>query len=182
MDNKEQRKNEKITAQAIFEAVERRTEYIKIQETAREENTVMQEETKNCNKKEMDVQSKSRETAKQQMNEEFVMNRINELCGQREWSIYRLAKNSGIPYSTLNNTLKRTNTPTFSTLLKLCQGFGITISQFFADDEYTELTFEQQQLLRLWGTLELEEKYLAEAYLKGLAGGRGDKIRITTKE
>ena len=92
------------------------------------------------------------------INEDYVIKRIEELCEQKHWSKYRLAKKSGIPHSTIFNMLKRTNTPTIGTLVKICNGLGITLSQFFADDEYVTLTKQQKLLLRLWGTLENEEK------------------------
>lgn len=48
------------------------------------------------------------------INEDYVIKRIEELCEQKHWSKYRLAKKSGIPHSTIFNMLKRTNTPTLA--------------------------------------------------------------------
>lgn len=116
------------------------------------------------------------------INEDYVIKRIEELCEQKHWSKYRLAKESGIPHSTIFNMLKRTNTPTISTLVKICNGLGITLSQFFADDEYVTLTKQQKLLLRLWGTLENEERIRCEAYIKGVAGDRGKEIELSESE
>ena len=58
------------------------------------------------------------------MKEEFVMERILELCKERGWTKYRLSKETGIPSSTINNLIKRTNTPTIPTLIKICNAFG----------------------------------------------------------
>ncbi|HIR88881.1 MAG TPA: helix-turn-helix transcriptional regulator [Candidatus Fimimorpha faecalis] len=116
------------------------------------------------------------------INEDYVIKRIEELCEQKHWSKYRLAKKSGIPHSTIFNMLKRTNTPTIGTLVKICNGLGITLSQFFADDEYVTLTKQQKLLLRLWGTLENEEKIRCEAYIKGVAGDRGKGIELSESE
>ncbi len=116
------------------------------------------------------------------INEDYVIKRIEELCEQKHWSKYRLAKESGIPHSTIFNMLKRTNTPTISTLVKICNGLGITLSQFFADDEYVTLTKQQKLLLRLWGTLENEERVRCEAYIKGVAGDRGKEIELSESE
>ena len=64
--------------------------------------------------------------------EEFdVSRRIAELCEARSWSYYRLAKASGIPYSTLSTMLHKSNVPSLPSLMKICQGFGITLAQFF---------------------------------------------------
>ncbi|CVI73471.1 DNA-binding transcriptional repressor PuuR [Clostridiales bacterium CHKCI001] len=116
------------------------------------------------------------------INEDYVIKRIEELCEQKHWSKYRLAKESGIPHSTIFNMLKRTNTPTISTLVKICNGLGITLSQFFADDECVTLTKQQKLLLRLWGTLENEERIRCEAYIKGVAGDRGKEIELSESE
>ena len=116
------------------------------------------------------------------INEDYVIKRIEELCEQKHWSKYRLAKKSGIPHSTIFNMLKRTNTPTIGTLVKICNGLGITLSQFFADDEYVTLTKQQKLLLRLWGTLENEEKIRCEAYIKGVPGDRGKGIELSESE
>lgn len=102
--------------------------------------------------------------------EEFdVLGRIQELCRSRDWTYYRLAKESGIPYSTLSTMLRKTNAPTVHTLQKLCNGFGITLEQFFAlDDPAAQLTSEEQSLLNLWDTLDETSQSLAIAYMQGL--------------
>ena len=99
-----------------------------------------------------------------------VIARINELCKARSWSYYRLAKESGIPYSTLNTMLHKTFTPTIPSLMKLCDGFGITLAQFFSDqDETVLLTQSQKKCLARWNRLDAHSQELALAYLEGLA-------------
>ena len=79
------------------------------------------------------------------MRDTDVIQHIQDLCKERNWSYYRLAKESDIPYSTLNNMMNRTNIPTIPTLQKLCDGFGITLSDFFQDQmEHPQLTDGQQ--------------------------------------
>ena len=50
------------------------------------------------------------------MMENVVLGRIRELMNLNHWSIYKLAKASGIPYSSLNNCFQRNTTPTIPTL------------------------------------------------------------------
>lgn len=98
------------------------------------------------------------------------LERIQELCEERNWSYYQLSKASGIAYSTLNTMISKHNMPTLPTLLKLCQGFGISVTDFFEPDKnQTGLTAEQAQCLSLFTALPAEDKQLALAYLKGLA-------------
>ncbi|MGN0167808.1 MAG: helix-turn-helix domain-containing protein [Acetatifactor sp.] len=103
--------------------------------------------------------------------EEFqVIERIKELCVLRGWTYYRLAKESGIPYSTLNTMLHKTNIPSVPTLEKLCAGLGITLAQFFClEDDGAKLTEDQRQCLRLWDTLSDRSKALVLAYMQGVS-------------
>ena len=108
------------------------------------------------------------------MTENQVMERIRTLCAAYGWTYYRLAKESGIPYSTLNTMLHKTYTPSVSTLIKLCDGFGITLSQFF-DENYTSapLAPEQRELLAVWESLSPEDRASALQYMGYLAAQRG---------
>ncbi len=104
------------------------------------------------------------------MEEMDVLQRIRELCQQRNYSCYELAKRSGIPYSTLNTMLLKGAQPSIPTLRRLCGGFGISMQQFFAGDEDAAvLTEAQKECLSLFCVLTSEEQALAIAYMKGLA-------------
>lgn len=103
------------------------------------------------------------------MQEFDVTGRIKELCNSRSWSYYKLAKASGIPYSTMNTMLHKTNAPSIPTIERICQGLGITLSQFFdANDETAKLSEDQRQCLFVWGTLDQKSKSLALTYMQGL--------------
>ena len=103
------------------------------------------------------------------MNDFDVIGRIKELCRSRSWSYYRLAKESGIPYSTLNTMLHKTYVPTVPSLMKICDGFGITIAQFFTEeDETARLTADQRQCLDVWNKLNDAGKELATVYMQGM--------------
>ena len=98
-----------------------------------------------------------------------VVGRIQELCHSRSWSYYRLAKESGIPYSTLSTMLRKTNVPSVASLIKICRGFDITLSQFFSDqDESVKLTIDQRECLSLWNDLDSSSKELAMTYMQAL--------------
>lgn len=104
------------------------------------------------------------------MNEIDVLGRIKELCESRSWTYYRLAKESGIPYSSLSTMLHKTYVPTVPSLMKICTGFGITLAQFFSDqDESAKLTADQKDCLSHWNRLDEKSKALAAAYMQGLA-------------
>ena len=92
--------------------------------------------------------------------------RIRELCRERSWTVYRLAKESGITYSTLSTMLNQENTPTLPTLAKLCDAFGITLAQFFEGDfAALVLTPEHKAHLERWERLTPEEQQGMERYI-----------------
>lgn len=103
------------------------------------------------------------------MKDTDIIKHIEQLCEERGWSLYKLSKESGIPYSTLNNMIHRTNIPSIPTLQKICNGFGISLSDFFADQkEPKQLNEQQKALLNDFDQLNLEGKRLATAYINGL--------------
>lgn len=71
-----------------------------------------------------------------------VLERLDRLMKARGWSMYRLAKERGLPESTVANIYRRNAVPSIDTLEKICPGLGITLAQFFADGEMVEMTPE----------------------------------------
>ncbi len=86
-----------------------------------------------------------------------ILKRINELRNKRNWSIYKLAEESGITQSTLANMFSRKTLPSLSTLKQLCEAFGITLSQFFEDDS-KEFNDEEQLIISNYRKLSESEK------------------------
>lgn len=104
--------------------------------------------------------------------EEDVINRIQELLEFNHWSLYKLAKESDLPYSSLNNLFHRKNCPTIATLERICIGFHISLSDFFKFTENPlqnpELSPGQQEFLNSYDSLSMKDKELLAAYLQGL--------------
>ena len=69
--------------------------------------------------------------------------RIQQLLDERGWTMYRLTKEANIPWSTLRNIFKRNNDPSIYTLDCICKGFGMTLPQFFDEDNTMGLTAER---------------------------------------
>lgn len=84
--------------------------------------------------------------------------RIKYLLEQRGWSAYRLSKNSGLSENTIATILKRNSLPSVSTLEAICKGFGITMSEFFAEGKLIEVSPDTKQLIEYWAGLSLEQK------------------------
>ena len=84
--------------------------------------------------------------------------RLRRLLDERGWTEYRLARASGLSDSTIKNVFKRNTQPSVETLEAICRGFGITLSQFFADEEMVELTPDLKELFTGWVSLTPEQK------------------------
>lgn len=63
-----------------------------------------------------------------------VLDRIVELRQKRGWSEYRLAEESDITQSTISSWYRKNMIPSIPSLLKICDAFDITLSQFFLED------------------------------------------------
>lgn len=74
-----------------------------------------------------------------------VANRLVVLCGQRGWTIHRLAIESGVSPSTVKSILYgRSRNPGIVTIKILCDGLGISLEEFFSGPEFTRLDQEIQ--------------------------------------
>lgn len=94
--------------------------------------------------------------------------RLQQLLKERGWSEYRLAKSCGLSESTIANIFRRNTLPSIATLETICGGFGITLSQFFAEGEMVELTPELKELFDGWAYLTLEQKDAVARVIKAM--------------
>ena len=74
---------------------------------------------------------------------EAVAKRIYELCEARGWSPNHLANISAVPQATIKSILNgESKNPGIVTIKKLCDGFEITLSDFFSTDDFDNLEQE----------------------------------------
>jgi transcriptional regulator with XRE-family HTH domain len=72
-----------------------------------------------------------------------VKNRILLLCYEKRMTINKLASESGVAPSTVKNILYgKSQNPGIVTLKMLCDGLGITLTEFFDTDEFKNLEQE----------------------------------------
>ena len=94
--------------------------------------------------------------------------RLRKLMKEREWTEYRLSKECGLSESTLANIFRRNTVPSITTLETICDAFGITLSQFFAEGEMVELTPELKVLFENWVSLTPDQKEAALHMIQAL--------------
>ena len=81
----------------------------------------------------------------------------------RNWSTYMLAEQSCVSQSTIANMFRKQQVPKIETLEKICKALGLTLSEFFADEDIDE---ENLELVSLIGTLSPKRKELTKAIVK----------------
>ena len=79
-----------------------------------------------------------------------ILKKINKMCLDRDWSIYRLSVESGVPQSTLANMFNRETLPSITTLESICVAFGITMSEFFKEEVDLKNNEAEKELLTLF--------------------------------
>ncbi len=70
----------------------------------------------------------------------IVKNRILQLCGEKNFTINHLAMESAVPPFTLKSILYGNSlNPGIVTIKMLCDGFGISLTEFFDTPEFRNL-------------------------------------------
>ncbi len=74
-----------------------------------------------------------------------VAQKIIRLQKERGWSDYKLAKEANISQSSLATLYARNTPPKLEMLQCICNAFGITLAQFFLEDEKIEVLSEREK-------------------------------------
>lgn len=73
--------------------------------------------------------------------QQFLSNRIQYYCQKRGLTYYRLAYRSAVPLTTLLRIIDcSTKNPGIFTLIKICNGLGVSMTEFFSAEEFQDLS------------------------------------------
>ena len=88
-----------------------------------------------------------------------ILSTITAYRQARGWTEYQLSERSGLPQSTISSWYRKNMVPTVPSLEKICEAFGITLSQLFAGDNTPiVLTAKQKEMLERWDRLNDEQQ------------------------
>lgn len=72
------------------------------------------------------------------MNNNEIPQRIRNLTNERNITINELAKRSKLTQSTINNIINENKSPTLKTIVKICSGLNISVTDFFDFPPYNK--------------------------------------------
>ena len=76
---------------------------------------------------------------------EAIAHRIRELCREQGITPNKLSKISGVPQATIKSILLgESKNPGTVNIKKLCDGFGITLGEFFSTAEFDALAIDKR--------------------------------------
>ncbi|MBR3542951.1 MAG: helix-turn-helix transcriptional regulator [Treponema sp.] len=99
-----------------------------------------------------------------------ILEKIRKYRLARNWTEYQLAEKSALPQSTISSWYRKKQVPTIPSMQKICDAFGITLAQFFADDNAQTacLSKEQREVLNEWNRLSKRKKSVLLNLIKEL--------------
>ena len=94
---------------------------------------------------------------------ENILDTITAYRKERKWSLYDLAAHAELKPSTISTWYNDNAIPTIPSLVKICDAFQITLSEFFAKAEGSEstpvvLTSQQMQIIDRWPVLRPDQQ------------------------
>lgn len=102
--------------------------------------------------------------------EDFVPQRIEEICNERNISQYRLCQFTGIAQSSLSTMKKGKTHLSLYSVDRICTGLGITIFEFFSPPAASNIliTKDERLCLKYWNQLDDNQKQNLLAFAKGM--------------
>lgn len=99
-----------------------------------------------------------------------ILDKITELREERHWSEYQLAEKSGLTQSTISSWYRKGILPSIPSLEKICDAFGLSLSQFFIEEEFQAIvpSNNQARLLAYAAKLAPEQYDALLQFLKSL--------------
>ena len=94
---------------------------------------------------------------------ENILDTITAYRKERKWSLYDLAAHAELKPSTISTWYNNNAIPTIPSLVKICDAFQITLSEFFAKAEGSEsapvvLTPQQMKVIDRWSVLRPDQQ------------------------
>jgi transcriptional regulator with XRE-family HTH domain len=97
-----------------------------------------------------------------------ILEKISVYRKERDWTEYELAKRADLPQSTISSWYRKNMQPSLSSLDKIAQAFGLTLSQMLSEDDNIIASEEEKAVLHEWNRLEPQQKQYLLDFLRSL--------------
>ncbi|MBO4438467.1 MAG: helix-turn-helix domain-containing protein [Spirochaetaceae bacterium] len=89
-----------------------------------------------------------------------ILEKITKMRLERGWTEYELAERAGLTQSTISSWYRKKLIPSIPSLQHICEAYGITLSQFFIEEECfsEQLTKAQIEILNRWYRLTKDQQ------------------------
>ncbi|MCX4361805.1 MAG: helix-turn-helix transcriptional regulator [Clostridia bacterium] len=88
-----------------------------------------------------------------------ILAKIIDLRNKKGWTEYKLSLESNVPQTTISSWFRKNVQPSVASLQAICNACGITLSQFFAEeDDLVQLTDCQKKLLEEYAALSQKQQ------------------------
>lgn len=89
-----------------------------------------------------------------------ILQKITEMRLEKGWTEYELAERSELTQSTISSWYRKKLIPSIPSLEHICGVFGISLSQFFLEDDCISETLTQEQIavLKRWNRLTKDQQ------------------------
>ena len=100
------------------------------------------------------------------LTEDYVALRIIELCEKHKISRYRLSQLTGMSQTALGKIVSKESIPTIPTIEKICDAFGITLAQFFTENDTANSPNAKSELDNSVAALKEDQREALAAFIK----------------
>ena len=87
-----------------------------------------------------------------------IVRKIDEMRVKRGWTFYKLSQESGLSQQTFTKWMDGKTVPTIPAIKAVCDAFGISLANFFAENDLVEVTPETKVIFDNWHHLTKEEQ------------------------
>ena len=105
-----------------------------------------------------------------------IVEKIDRMRTERGWTAYRLSQETNISQQTVLNWFSNPNiVPSVSAIASVCEAFGITLAEFFSENELVEVSDDVKKLYHDWCLLSKDEQASIKAVMQSFIKRKSQK-------
>lgn len=99
-----------------------------------------------------------------------IVEKIETMRKERGWTNYKLAEEAGLGQSVIFNMHTRGTLPSITTLYSICNAFGITMAEFFSENNnFENLSDTERELIIKYRSLDNKDKKILNTLINAMS-------------